>query len=269
MVIEIRGKVALITGGASGIGLQFAKALLRNGLKGVTLADLNPKLGHGALQQIEREFGPNRAIFVQTDVTRIDQLDYTFNKTIGTFGYLDIVFNNAGILNDAVWETQIQININGVIHGMLLAMEKYLPKYQQGPEALIVNTSSIAGLEGSAHVPIYAATKHAVLGLTKSWGCDTFYDRNKVRVVAVCPGVTNTPLISEMNNRSLGAQYENLLDEVATWPTQKPETLAEQVMEIVKYAPNGSTWVVEGGEAAYEYIFPDRTEMKRNVIETL
>ncbi|KAG5880307.1 hypothetical protein JTB14_003706 [Gonioctena quinquepunctata] len=75
MVFVIKDKVALITGGASGLGLQYAKQLLRNGLKGVTLADLNPKLGIEALDQIKQEFGHNKAIFVKTDVTQIDSLE--------------------------------------------------------------------------------------------------------------------------------------------------------------------------------------------------
>ncbi|KAG5880306.1 hypothetical protein JTB14_003706 [Gonioctena quinquepunctata] len=266
MVFVIKDKVALITGGASGLGLQYAKQLLRNGLKGVTLADLNPKLGIEALDQIKQEFGHNKAIFVKTDVTQIDSLEGAFRKTIDTFHHIDIVFNNAGILNDAVWEKQISINLNGMIHGMLLALEKYLPKYQRGPEAVIVNISSIAGVMGSPHVPIYSATKHAVIGLTRSWGVSSFFKKRKVRVIAVCPGVTMTPLIHDMANRSLGTQYEENGKDVASFPIQYPRTAAEEVIEVVKYAPNGSVWVVEGGEPAYQYIFPDRVEMKKNVL---
>lgn len=104
---------------------------------------------------------------------------------------------------------------------MLLGMEKYLPKYQQGPEGLIINISSIAGVLGSGHMPIYAATKHAVLGLTKSWGNSTFYKNKKVRVVAVCPGVTITPLIAEMSGRTLGPLYDSFEGEVHEWATQE------------------------------------------------
>lgn len=104
---------------------------------------------------------------------------------------------------------------------MLLGMDKYLLNHQKGPDALIVNISSIAGVMGSGHMPIYASTKHGVLGATKSWGNSTFYKHNRVRVVAVCPGVTMTPLIAEMTGRTLGPLYESFEAEVQDWATQE------------------------------------------------
>nr|CAI5827588.1 unnamed protein product [Callosobruchus analis] len=111
MVYEIRGKVAVITGGASGIGLEYAKELLRNQAKGVALADLNPELGTKALQEIEREFGPNKAIFIQTDVTDYNQFEDAFKKTAEKYKNIDILINNAGILNDSIWQKEIAVNV--------------------------------------------------------------------------------------------------------------------------------------------------------------
>lgn len=104
---------------------------------------------------------------------------------------------------------------------MILGMDKYLCKYQQGPNALIVNVSSIAGVMGSGHVPVYCATKHGVVGITKSWGCSRFFEENKVRVVAVCPGVTITPLVQDLCGKTLGPLYETFVDEVHEWATQE------------------------------------------------
>lgn len=100
-------------------------------------------------------------------------------------------------------------------------MDKYLPKYQQGPEALIVNISSIAGLTGFGHMPIYTATKHAVIGATRAWGNPTFHKHQKVRVLAICPGVTMTSLINDMSGKSLGPLYESFATEVLEWATQE------------------------------------------------
>ncbi|XP_028134452.2 15-hydroxyprostaglandin dehydrogenase [NAD(+)] isoform X2 [Diabrotica virgifera virgifera] len=197
-MFDIKGKVALITGGAGGVGLELSKALLRNNLRGVALVDLNASLGEKAVLQIQSEFGQDKAIFFKADVTNIEQLEDAFKKTVEHYHYLDIVFNNAGILNDAIWEKEISINV--------------------------------------------------------------------VRVVAMCPGVTHTPLISEIDGKSLGGIYEDCKSEVATWPTQDPDVLARQAMEVVKYAPHGSIWVIEGGEPAYQYIHPDKSSMKHNVI---
>ncbi|KAJ8959634.1 hypothetical protein NQ318_021821 [Aromia moschata] len=111
MSFNLKNKVALITGGASGIGLHYAKELLRKGAKGVTLADVNPQFGANALKGIQDEFGANKAIFVKTDVTNIHEFEDAFKKTLESFGNIDILFNNAGIMNDSVWEKEVAINI--------------------------------------------------------------------------------------------------------------------------------------------------------------
>uniref|UniRef100_A0A1Y1N9I9 Uncharacterized protein n=1 Tax=Photinus pyralis TaxID=7054 RepID=A0A1Y1N9I9_PHOPY len=105
------GKVALISGGGAGIGLQYAKELLRNGLRAVTLADINKVNGENALKEIQEEFGHEKAIFVQVDVAEKDQYEEAFKQTVDKYKNLDIVVNNAGVMNDAIWERQISINL--------------------------------------------------------------------------------------------------------------------------------------------------------------
>ncbi|KAJ8959630.1 hypothetical protein NQ318_021817 [Aromia moschata] len=249
MAFELKDKVALITGGASGIGLRFAKELLR---RGVTLADIDPQIGQTALIEIEKEFGASKAVFTKTDVTDIQQFEDAFTKTVETFGYIDILFNNAGILNDSIWQKQIAINMNGVIHGMLLGMENYLQKYKQGSEAVIVNISSIAGIEVLGFIPIYSGTKAAIVAMTRNWGTPEHYQRTKVRVIAICPGATHTPLIFDIAGRNLGEPYQKILD------SHLPEHLASEVVKLVTNGENGTIWVVEGGQPAYEFIIPER-----------
>ncbi|KAG5880308.1 hypothetical protein JTB14_003707 [Gonioctena quinquepunctata] len=255
MVFGIQGKVGLVTGGASGIGLKYAKELLRNGLKGVTLADLNEDFGKNAVKEIEEEFGPNRAKFVRTDVTSSQQFDDAFKKTIEKFKNIDILINNAGILNDAIWEKEVEVNIKGTVHGVLLATEKYFPKHKQGSEGVIVNISSSAGLSPYAFMPIYSGTKHAIVGMTKSWGDSFLYEQLKTRFVAICPGVTNTPLIFDIAERNMGGIYQKSLeDNIKNWPSQEPDHVGKEMIKVIENAPNGTIWVVEGGEPAYEYV---------------
>lgn len=102
---------------------------------------------------------------------------------------------------------------------MLLGFDKYLPKYKQGPEAVIVNTSSVAGLNGSGAIPIYSAVKSAVSSTVKSWGNPEFYDETKVRVVGICPGITNTPILTK--GERLGPRYINLLKHLVNLPRQE------------------------------------------------
>ncbi|XP_074025934.1 15-hydroxyprostaglandin dehydrogenase [NAD(+)] isoform X1 [Leptinotarsa decemlineata] len=210
MVFEIKGKVALITGGASGLGLSHAKELLRNGLKGVTLADVNENFGKTALDEIEKEFGKERAIFVKTDVTVREDFENAFEKTVEHFKNVDILVNNAGIFNDAIWEKEIAINLNGTIHGVILGLENFLKNHKQDSEAVILNTSSIAGVAGLDLFPIYSATKFAVSGITKSWGLPFHYNRSHVRVVCICPGSTNTPIFQD-DSSLLFKEYAKIL----------------------------------------------------------
>ncbi|XP_068912372.1 15-hydroxyprostaglandin dehydrogenase [NAD(+)]-like [Tenebrio molitor] len=259
MIFDIKGKIALISGGASGIGLRYAKELLKNGLRGVTLADVNNDYGEKAVEEIQNEFGPNKVVFVQTDVINRQSYEEAFKKTIEAFKNIDIVINNAGILNDATWEKEIAINVKGVVHGILLALENYIPKHKTGSEGVIVNISSIAGIKEFPTIPIYAGTKFAVMGMTKSFGDEAHYNRTKVKVLAMCPGITDTPLISEMGGRNLGPAYQQLLvDEIGNLPSQKPESVALAMVKIIKNAKSGTVWVAENGQDPYEFILPSR-----------
>ncbi|XP_018566150.1 15-hydroxyprostaglandin dehydrogenase [NAD(+)]-like [Anoplophora glabripennis] len=264
MVLDLVGKIALISGGASGIGLRYAKELLRNGVKAVTLADTSSEFAQTASTEIEKEFGPNRALFVKTDVSDIQQFDNAFKKTIEKYKHVDILINNAGILNDKIWEKQIGINVNGVVHGILLGMENYLPKYKQGPEAVIVNMSSIAAIGICPFIPIYCGTKAAVAAMTRSWGVPHHYERTKVRLLAICPGVTATPLIADISGRNLGDAYEESLQQnIDTLPPQEPEYVAKEVTKLIQSCPNGTVWVVEEEQPPYEYVFPERETMPK------
>ncbi|CAH2010514.1 unnamed protein product [Acanthoscelides obtectus] len=110
MVYDIKGKVALITGGAAGIGLAYGEELLKNGIEGLIVADVNEKQGNEAVEKFNKTYGPKKATFMKTDVTKKEQLEAAFQLAKSTYSKLDIVINNAGILNDAHWELEIAIN---------------------------------------------------------------------------------------------------------------------------------------------------------------
>lgn len=99
----------------------------------------------------------------------------------------------------------------GTIYGCILAVEKYLPNYRSGNEGVVVNVASVAGLERFSAFPIYAGTKHGVIGLTRAWGMENHYQRTKVRFLALCPGVTDTPLIHECLEKNLGPAYQDIM----------------------------------------------------------
>ncbi|XP_047002970.1 15-hydroxyprostaglandin dehydrogenase [NAD(+)]-like [Schistocerca americana] len=253
--MELRGCVALVTGGASGIGLQYARHLLLAGLKGVVLADL------------ER----GRAVFQRTDVTKPQHLREAFAKAYDEFGRLDIVINNAGILNDAQWELQIDINVTAVVRCTQLAMELMSRGGGGGGGGgggVVLNVASVLGLAPLAGCPVYVATKHAVVGLSRSYGTQFHWQRTGVRVVALCPGVTHTQLIAQAGGRQPDPDQGALaVRELAALPQQRPEHVAAAALHVLRAAPNGSVWVAEGGEPAYQLRFPHRTQLLTNESE--
>ncbi|PNF31053.1 15-hydroxyprostaglandin dehydrogenase [NAD(+)] [Cryptotermes secundus] len=260
--MDIKGKTALVTGAATGIGLEYVKELLRNGAQHVAVCDLDSRKGEKAVRDLQAEYGVDRAIFIKTDVTNTAELEEAFKKTYTTFKALDIVINNAGILDDGRWELEIAVNVNAVVRGTLLGFQ-YMGKDKGGKGGVVVNIASILGLAPMAGCPVYVGTKHAVIGITRSFGLPYHLDRTGVRVLAMCPGVTDTPLISEAHLRQLMGEWgEECGRELDELPKQKPENVAKGMIHLIKKGKNGSVWVSEGGSPAYEVRIPDRQELR-------
>ncbi|KAJ9592839.1 hypothetical protein L9F63_015482 [Diploptera punctata] len=262
--MDIKGKVALVTGGATGIGLEYVKELLKNGALHVTVADLDARKGENAVKDLNTEFGKGRATFLKCDVTKPDELEHAFKMTHSTNKALDIVINNAGILDDSRWELEIAINVTAVARGTILAFQ-YMGKDKGGKGGVVANIASILGLQNMAGCPVYVGTKHAVVGLSRSFGMPYHFDRTGVRVITMCPGVTDTPLISEAHHRQVGTWGdwgEECGRELDSLPKQKPENVAKGMIHMIKKAANGSVWVCEGGKPVYEVHIPDRTTLR-------
>ncbi|KAK9732213.1 short chain dehydrogenase [Popillia japonica] len=263
----IANKVAIITGGATGIGLCYAIELLRNGLKAVVIADINVEKGNEAVAQLTNNFGTDKALYVHTDVTDQNQVENVFKETVETYQNVDILINNAGVMNESIWETEIAINLNGTIYGCLLAMEEYFPKYKSGDEAVIINVGSIASFAHYPAVPFYTATKHAIIGLSKSLGSPEHYNSRKVRVLTICPGVTDTPLMADLNTKMINERYLEVLAlgfQNRMTVSQRSEDVAQALIRVVEEGGNGSVWVVEGGQL-FEVDVPNSWESFKKV----
>lgn len=198
MTHSLDGKVALVTGGGSGIGRATALAFARVGAR-VVIADVDRAAGQEALAEISAAGG--RGLFVEADVARAEQVRRLMDRTLAEFGQLDCAFNNAGIQGDLCptvecseenWDRITGINLKGVWLCMKYELEHMLSR---GTGA-IVNCASNFGLVGSVGMPAYSAAKHGVLGLTKTAALENA--RAGVRINAVCPGPVHTPLVDRI-----------------------------------------------------------------------
>lgn len=228
-------KKAVVTGGASGIGLATARRLAEGGLR-VTIIDVNPDAGEIAAKEVDGEFA-------QVDVSKPDELAGAFQR----LAPFDIVHLNAGITSPGLdplsltlegYRRIFGINVDGVILGALEAI-----RGMRDRGGSIVATASIAGINAYPPDPIYAATKHAVVGFVR--GIAPHIEPMGININAVCPGIVDTPLITESRG----------LIEAEQFPLLQPDDVAEAVMRAITSGGTGQAWVVQPGREPLVYEF--------------
>lgn len=252
MDASMAGGVALVTGAASGIGRATAEAFAREGAR-VVVSDVAAGAGEAVAAAIRERGG--QAVFAACDVSRPEQVEALVARTVEAFGRIDLAFNNAGVegetaptaeCTEANWDRVIGINLKGV----WLCMREEIPRMLAQGGGAIVNCSSVAGLVGFTGIAAYAASKHGLIGLTRTAALE--YAARGIRVNAVCPGVIRTPMVE----RFTGGDPEAEARLVASEPIGRmgtPEEVAAAVLWLCSDAASfvtGHALAVDGGFAA-------------------
>lgn len=252
MAGQLNGKVALVTGGSSGIGRATALALAREGAK-VVVADVMVEGGQETVRLLTATGG--QGLFVKTDVSRATEVEALIARAVATYGRLDCAFNNAGVegafvttseYSEADWDRVLTINLKGVWLCMKYEIAHML---RQGGGA-IVNTASGAGLVGVPNLSAYVASKHGVVGLTKTAALE--YAKAGIRVNAVCPGVIQTPMVARLTSNRPDLS-EALVAAEPMGRTGRPEEVAAAVVWLCSDAASfvtGHALSVDGGYVA-------------------
>ncbi len=251
---SLDNKTAIVTGGASGIGKATALLFAQEGAC-VAVLDINAQQGAEVVEEIVAAGG--KAIFIRCNVTSADDCHGAVEKTIETFGRIDILFNNAGITrradvigtSEAEWDLVMAVNVKSIF-----LMSKYaIPYMIQAGGGSIINTSSGWGLKGGGNAVSYCASKGAVTNMTRAMAID--HGKDNIRVNAVCPGDTDTPMLHNEASQ-LGEDDGKFMAEAAIRPLNRyaqPLEIAQAVLFLASEASSyvtGSALVVDGGGTA-------------------
>lgn len=250
MTVHLEGKVALVTGAGAGIGLATARAFAQAGAA-VVLADVNEEAVRSGAETLLA--GGHKALAVRCNVADKFEVAAMVNQTIAAFGRLDAAFNNAGVNSDSAplldkddeeFDRIINVNLRGVWNCMKAELRQMTA---QGSGA-IVNCSSIGGMVGSKGRSAYSASKHAVVGLTRSAALD--YAKQGIRINAVCPGIVNTPMAAAVTKNHDPEIVKAMIAREPIGRFGEPEEIASAVVWLCSPAASfvvGHAMAVDGG----------------------
>ena len=246
--MRFQDKVAVVTGGASGIGAATVRLLVAEGAK-VAVIDINESMGHALTEGLDE----GRTHFIRCDVSDREALQAAIREAHQRFGRLDILFNNAGIgcfgetpdLDPEVWEKVIAIDLSAVFYACRVA----IPLMREGGGGAIVNTASISGLAADFGFTAYNAAKGAVINYTKALAID--HARDNIRVNALCPGLIDTPLTAVAKQMSgvLDVWLESIPMGRAGTPEEMAKVAAFLASDDASYV-TGAIMVADGGKTA-------------------
>jgi NAD(P)-dependent dehydrogenase (short-subunit alcohol dehydrogenase family) len=245
----MQGKIAIITGGGSGFGREVALKLAKKGAK-ISVVDISKENGEETVR-LCKELGGD-AIFIQADVSKVEDVKSYVAQTVDHFGKIDLFFNNAGISGSGVRTIEcsveefhdiVGVNLNGAFYGLKFVINEML----KTGGGVIVNTASLGGLVGIPTLGVYSATKHAIVGLTKAIAGE--YGRENIRINAIAPGTNETPMVKAYPKEAIKAMAEAVPMGRLGQPHEVADVVAFLLSDESSYI-HGAVVSIDGGAAA-------------------
>ncbi|EDW76909.1 uncharacterized protein Dwil_GK14485 [Drosophila willistoni] len=244
--MDLANRNVVYLGGFGGIGQQCVQELLQKQLKSLAIFDLmeNDKI----LSTWQQNYPQTDIFYHKVDITKKSNIEAAYKATSEHLnGHIDVVVNGMGLMNDRHIELTIEINLLGVIHSTLTALE-YMSKPKGGQGGLIVNISSVAGLQPTPLMAIYSAAKTGVTTFTRAMANPFYFSHSGVGFITICPGFTNTALLDDIDNKTTFTYRTPMHDIFPMVKRQNANDCARNLIKSIEEGHNGDVLMLELGE---------------------
>ncbi|KAM7357437.1 development-specific 25 kDa protein-like [Cochliomyia hominivorax] len=240
-------KNVVYVGGFSGIGYQVCQMIMKKPIKYLMVMGRMENVE--MLKKLQTINSSAKVMFVQMNVAEYSSIVKAVKQVVDVVGHVDVLINGAGVLADKDIETTISVNLTGLINTTLIFMP-YMDKSQSGHGGMVVNISSVYGLEPGPAFSVYSAAKHGVVGFTRSMAHEHYYDKTGIVFLCICPGLTSTEMM--MNKRDMNwlkwvPHNEHLWEMVKDAQMQTPQECATNMMSVMEQPKNGGIYMCSMG----------------------
>ncbi|XP_050345756.1 15-hydroxyprostaglandin dehydrogenase [NAD(+)]-like [Nymphalis io] len=252
-MFSLENKVAIVTGGANGIGASIVREFLAANVKHVSILDIDESSGSKFEEDLSLIYSADKAKFYKCDVTKDEEISAIFHEVIEKFGVIDVVVNNAGLATEnlTTYKREIDVNYAAVVSSTFKALE-LMRADRGGKGGTIINVSSICALaQYSPFVFVYASSKSAVLHFSNCIGMQNYFRHTKVRVIAICFGITNTDMFEKCisYDDTVNQNLNNIREYTISHNLmQTSEVAAQGVVKGYEEGKSGSTWLVKSNK---------------------
>ncbi|KAM7358199.1 uncharacterized protein ACRADG_003256 [Cochliomyia hominivorax] len=244
--MELENKNVIYLGGFGGIGQKCIEEFLKRNIKNMIIFDLkeNTKI----LKYLQNTYRTSEIHYIPVDVTKTETIELAYKKAKDILDNIDIVVNGCGLMNDKYLDLTIDINLRGIIQSSLIALN-YMDKSKGGRGGIIVNISSVAGIETTGMFAIYSAAKHGVTAFSRSMANPLYYHHTQVNFITICPGLTETALLDQVQDKTTLREYSGPMSQrFANIKRQSAAACAQNLVKAVEINKLGSVWLLDLGE---------------------